>query len=377
MCTILARALAGLAIAAPAAAQRTWLVDDNDPLADFNDLPPALSAAAAGDTVLVRAGSYANAWITKPLTVLGEPGAVVNGAFLPTIEVTGIPLGKTALVRGLSVGPTSFGTRPIWIHDNGGHVHLEQISAPFPLVAERNVQLSLRFVSLEGGPALRVVDSRVVLAQSLLQAFPVVVQPNYGAVLERAEVTIAGSVVHGGADFFGFAGPGPGIDLRGGMLVLGADTSILTGAASSLHAVSAITSIGGTIRLDGAARLVPVNGAPPISGSATVVAAPVPTTGAVISAGQLTTTIHAQPGERSFLLAALTLNPLAATPFGDLWLGWPHLVLDSGTVAADGKRIVVTPVPPQAAGTLVTLQAVVLHADNSLQLATPLPLTVD
>ncbi len=48
-----------LFVPAAAAQPMTWIVDQNNgPGTNFTDLPPALVAAASGDTILVRPGGY-------------------------------------------------------------------------------------------------------------------------------------------------------------------------------------------------------------------------------------------------------------------------------------------------------------------------------
>jgi hypothetical protein len=67
-------ALALPVLAAPAAAQTTWTVDDDGP-ADFATVAAAVAAASGGDTILVENGGYPEALtITEPLTILGRPG---------------------------------------------------------------------------------------------------------------------------------------------------------------------------------------------------------------------------------------------------------------------------------------------------------------
>lgn len=303
---------------------------------------------------------------------------MVNGAFSPVIEVFGIAAGQTVTLRGLTVGPSSFGMKPISIHDNAGHVHCEQLTSPFPAVIERSAQVSLHLVSLEGAPPLRVRDSTLAIAQCGFDAFPVVFTRNYGAVFERSPVSIAACIVRGGSDSFAFTGPGPAIDLLGGTLRLGgADTSILAGLGGGSLPAPAITATGGTIHVDPVVRLGPANGAPPITGTANVVTGPVPSTRAVVSGTQLTATVHAEPGYRSVLLGGVTLGPRLDTPFGQLWLGFPHILLDAGSVPANGQRSVTINLPPQSLGVLATLQAVLLDPSNNLQLSTPTVLTID
>lgn len=59
----------------------TWVVDDDGgPGVDFTEIADAVAAAAPGDRILVRPGSYASFVVTTPVTILGEdPASVVAG----------------------------------------------------------------------------------------------------------------------------------------------------------------------------------------------------------------------------------------------------------------------------------------------------------
>ncbi len=81
--------------------QNTWVVDDNGgPGVDFTDLPPAIAAAADGDLVLVKAGTYTHfVLVGKGLRILGE------GAGFSNVSLMGpVPPGITRIV---DVPPTS------------------------------------------------------------------------------------------------------------------------------------------------------------------------------------------------------------------------------------------------------------------------------
>ena len=55
------------------AALDTWVVDDNHP-ADFGQISTAISAAAAGDVLLVEPGTYVGFTLDKRLTIIGRAG---------------------------------------------------------------------------------------------------------------------------------------------------------------------------------------------------------------------------------------------------------------------------------------------------------------
>src|SRR5688572_13526839 len=74
--------------------------------APFQDVQPAIDAAQPGDTVLVLAGSYGTASITKPLQLVGAGSGLVTLSGPPTapvLHVGSIPAGETVVVSGLDL----------------------------------------------------------------------------------------------------------------------------------------------------------------------------------------------------------------------------------------------------------------------------------
>lgn len=84
--------------------QTTWVVDAAaGPGFHFTDLPAAIAAAASGDTILVRSGSYSAFSITgKALAIRGDGASVtiVNG---PSHVVSSTPSGSVNLFAGLTI----------------------------------------------------------------------------------------------------------------------------------------------------------------------------------------------------------------------------------------------------------------------------------
>lgn len=87
------------ALAVPAAAQTTWIVDAAGG-GHFTDLPPAVAAAAAGDTLLVRSGSYSAPTITRGLIVRGTTNARVTSGRL---AIRGLPTSEFCSVLSLAM----------------------------------------------------------------------------------------------------------------------------------------------------------------------------------------------------------------------------------------------------------------------------------
>jgi parallel beta-helix repeat protein len=96
---------------------RTWIVDDDGP-ADFHTIQEAINAASDGDTVYVRAGTYAeNVVLNKSLSLIGEdaettiidgeyrPGAIGAAVTAEGVTITGFTLRQSG--TGISVRNSS------------------------------------------------------------------------------------------------------------------------------------------------------------------------------------------------------------------------------------------------------------------------------
>ena len=91
-----------LAILALSLPQGTHIVDAaGGPGSNFLDIPPAVSAAASGDTILVRAGTYSGFTTSKALRVLGAGASLTTiiGA-AAAVEFRNTPAGQTSLLAG-------------------------------------------------------------------------------------------------------------------------------------------------------------------------------------------------------------------------------------------------------------------------------------
>jgi len=111
---------------APLLAQGTvHVVDDDGGAGVFADLPAAVAAAADGDVLLVKAGSYSGFTLTaKGLAVVSDSGVapVVNGG----IVVESLGASQSVLLRGLATGtPSEFG---LSVQDCDGAVRVEACS---------------------------------------------------------------------------------------------------------------------------------------------------------------------------------------------------------------------------------------------------------
>ncbi len=114
-----------VALAGVASAQSVLVVDPaNGSGTDFTSLPTAVAAAADGDVLLLRTGSYNELVIaSKSLTVIADRGAVVT--ISDTLNVEGLTPSQSVALRGLKVvaSEQSYAASiencsgPVWIED--------------------------------------------------------------------------------------------------------------------------------------------------------------------------------------------------------------------------------------------------------------------
>ncbi|MCI0588067.1 MAG: hypothetical protein L0323_14640 [Planctomycetes bacterium] len=96
--------------------QSVWVVDDNGgPGVDFTDIPPAIAAAADGDILLVKAGTYAPFTLSgKGLRILGDGPQVTKVGGNPpsppvgTAVISNVPSSSFVYIEGLHFRATGF-----------------------------------------------------------------------------------------------------------------------------------------------------------------------------------------------------------------------------------------------------------------------------
>lgn len=345
--------------------QSVWVVDAGG-LGHFRDFPPAVAAAQAGDTLIVRSGSYAAAAITKGLKIVGDPGAQLNGA----IVIANIAANETVAWRGVNPYVIIMG---LDIRDCAGLVHVEDVQSPGIRIA-RCQQASLRHVTSGSGTA--VIDSELLATECTFASLLTLGAPQHGMVTDRSTVTLVHTDTRGGTLYSGTT-PGSGIHMRGGALTVAgiAATTIAAGGAiiGPNNPAPAILTEGGTLRIDPSVTLLPFGGSPPISGTASVTTVSVPTLRAGLAGISLATTFRGQPGDSVFLLIAVPQTPAMDTPFGRLWVSpLAHVVLDRALVGSLGVHATSTALPALPPMTLLTLQTIYSRQGN-LGLSTPAP----
>ena len=123
-------ALCSFLLAAAAPAQTTWIVDANQgPGTDFTDIQPAVDAAAAGDIISIRAGSYSEFSVSKALVIQGVAGVVVDrvGFATSALTVSGIGVGETLSIHRIAIDPPLSLVPAVQISGNSGRVLLQRV----------------------------------------------------------------------------------------------------------------------------------------------------------------------------------------------------------------------------------------------------------
>jgi len=184
--------LQALLVLTPAAlGGQIWIVDDDGGAGvQFTDLPPAIAAAAPGDTLLVQDGSYSSFSLSKPLTIVGY-GTVVTSLTPDPSLVTGIPSQQTAVVDNV-------GMNAVQISGCSGTVVLRACTGrELSVLLSADVRLhGCDFAAISGaGAGASVVDSRVELVESRTRgSAPFLLSCNVGPRPNGLAVTTAGRV---------------------------------------------------------------------------------------------------------------------------------------------------------------------------------------
>ena len=355
--SLISASLAALALASAPCAQT--IVSGGGPA-----LQNAIVAAAIGDTILVQAGTYDPVLVDKGLTVICDPGvAFTNTAQSISVQIHVIPVGQTVRWFGGEVLPsTPVGEFRVFLCQ--GVVQVEGVIAP-NCISNDSAQVS--FTDCQFSLRTQVDNSTVAFTNCELHRTLACI----GSVCSSLEVVDGGTAlvtdcVIVGPPGFSFISPAaPGIYVDNSTVRLAGSGTSVTGGGVNIASIR-VGPLGGTIDQD---PLAVLNGAV-LGGTANVTTVPAISTvgGTVGQAIPLTT--YGEPGSFAFAVVGLPI-PHVPTPFGDLWLLPPGLVVGSGVLPANGELLANFTVPSGASGLSLTFQPVAIQLNGDLIIGSP------
>ena len=357
--------LCALLLATSATAQQTIVVDKaGGPGSEFTEIQPAIDAAQPWDLISVRplaAASlpYNGFRVDKSLRIVGGPGVRVGGSSsFWSIAIENLALSEVVVLRGLeenSNGPFSAG---LWIRNNLGTVHCEEVDPLLNVIIDNSQRVSFHNCQLA---PVTSTNSNVLFVDCNSTGFYEAFCPCHQHPLEviGGRVTIAGGTWTGADGFTGVRG-GPGIRLRSGRVVITGnfDTAITAGSGGGGEA--AIRTDGGMVVLDPGPVLTSTGANPPVSGPATVESIRVPYLTSFIENGELVTALNTWVGAQAFLAVGTSVRvvPLPGLA-ADLWVGRP--IIASVSTVTSQVHYDTLPLPPLPPGLALPIQYLVVN----------------
>jgi hypothetical protein len=341
------------AIASAPAAQSVHVVDAGGGAGvDFTDLQAAIDAAAPGDTLLVKPGSYAGFALAKSLSITAETdlSAGVDG-----FVVSGLAASDRVVLRGLVVGPGPASLRSS-ASDNAGWIGLEDcVFAPTPPLAHASLELtanaavSLVRCTVAGDKAegLRAVDTGLYLYDCAIDGGLQGADGAAGIALSGGFLFVEGGSIRGADGLDGVGALGscvtPGGDGGDGIEVIAGSPTVVLQAALVAGGVAGAPGTGCPPTADGVGVDDPLGGSPTLLGG---VAHALDVTTPVRMGMLATNVLAGAPGELAVL--AIALSPDAT--YFPAWLGAlsvasPILVQPLGIVPLSGSFTLAVPVP--------------------------------
>ena len=385
-------------------AQKTWIVDAARGSGyDFDDLPAAVAAAKDGDTVIVRAGKYQPATISKGLRLLGR-GAVINTAVsngLVPLKISNVAARSRCVLKGFrfiqyGLGASPSGRALVEITNNSGPVHVEDChidTQRFGYIhADRSLQISgSRSVSLTRVTCTQtsVISSSSVAAHATIlrglsamnSGFPnsyLLRRSTKALVLTGGSMIFDACTVSGGggtrykdrvSQRFMFA--------PGSMAVQASAADIVAAGGSSFShgdGKAAIQAAGGNLLYDPNVTLSH-------SGFAIVHRTPLSTQRA--SPGKIGSAITAElrsvKGTTALLMLGQSAPAISLPELGQVWIDLASLwIVDAGPVDANGLRKVSIAVPNdrRLRGLALALQSLTLRG-RALGISSPAIVVLD
>ncbi|MFO1077037.1 MAG: hypothetical protein U1E73_04840 [Planctomycetota bacterium] len=367
-------------LATAAAAQATWVVDiANGPGANFTQIQPAITAAAPGDRILVRSGSYDTFVLGKPLSILGIGTPLVSGytAASPIPAVTGLPAGTQVSITNLRFPLSSANPIALSIANCQGAVVLDRVATLAPIQVVNSSDVRGRQCDFQAATRLTGSDAafeRCTFHGSWISPY---VPGNLPGLAIANGTVIASRCVFRGGDYSTghiFVAPaGPAIDLAAATLTIVDDGSGLAAGGNGSPA-SAITG-SGTLILDPQFALQPTGGAAAIDPAVAVVSRATPSLAVDVGppGGTVDGDLAGTPGHGWFLFVGTVAPRHGLAPVvGDIWVT-PVLLLGSGVIGATGRVGVQVPLPnsPILGGYSFTWQGLTLDAAGAILTTNP------
>ncbi|MEM7201715.1 MAG: hypothetical protein AAF628_15710 [Planctomycetota bacterium] len=368
--------------------QTAWVVDAYGGAgAHFTDFPPAVAAAATGDTLIVRRGVYTAPVIDKGLRVAPatwDTAILIEGDFI----VRGLAAGETCVLKRLNAA-YPFDNNFV-CEDNEGAVVMEDVSLSlgdqyFRIKRCRDVTMKLC-----AGNFMEIEDSTVLIVDSRFLA------PPTGTPLPRpwAMSATRSKVILANSDVVGSTGaiepvtcivqrqPGPALQIESSDVLISGDSRLIGNGAGTVfcgtRAQAAAAFGSGTIAYD---TLGPSPLTGPVRGSIHLAHHAAPTLCAQVSwpGGNLDLSLVGPADAAEAILVSLPrATPLFFGP-GAGWPGWwidetNYAVLQVGTLSALGTVSLQYPltqiIPPTLYNTPAAFQAGVLTRSGPLMLST-------
>ncbi len=362
-----------VSLAGSLASQQTWIVDEAGvPPFDFDDLPAAEAAASDGDTILVRAGSYAPIVTDKALTIRFAAGSIVEpGVF----RIGSLAAGKQFVMSGyVGTATPIFGT-VLEVTSNPGSVYFDRVASGRSLTIQASDNVTLSECTV-GGLGVLITSNSHVTAQLCEftgsdAGVPTKLTPSasgvrvFDSTLVLAQCDVTGG--DGTVGLFGFNGA-PAIQATNTTLRISGDArSVIRAGMSTLGPpVAAVTTIGGTVQRSPAVTFFPQLGAPDVSGTHTPLPGrPVAMTAA--GAGPGNTVVIETISDQGDALAAFIgrPGPLVSTTAGPFGLDAAAFGLFASAVQGPSEVwVLALPLPPIPAleGWVVGVQALSIGA---------------
>lgn len=310
-------------------AQQVLVVDAGAlPGTAFVSIPDAISAANPGDTIVVRDGNHDPFVLSKGVTILADPFVFMLGGF----EVSGVPAGEVAVLRGLKpmlAHPSV--DRGVSLRNNLGAVYLEDIDTTAGLgiilgaVIDNCALVGLARCTFSGGPAALVVDSSTVHMTKCHINPSASLTRSPGMTVTASHVVLTETRVSGGFAAGLLVTAGDGLRLDSGFVHVGRGSMISGGLDNFGTPSNAVDTVAGQLALDPRAQLFPQNGGAPVAGPViptTQRLAVVATTGANQGRSmRIETRVEFGLSFATFLQVPAQRTP---TIFGDLWGAGPY-----------------------------------------------------